>query len=1178
MMRRARIIPALAVAVAAGVVGVGTLLVFLIGSRSFYTGAGIHVPASEAQPRTILWQPPTRVSEHADPGADEYEPRLSADGQAYFFVRGRAGSNAEIMVRVRDGARWSDPKPLTAINTESDELSPELSADGSLLLFSSNRKGGLGGYDLWVSRREGSGWDSWGAPTNLGEPVNTAFDEYTPALTPDGTELYFASNRPRPGEAVPAADAIWPATVRENRHGHDYDLYLATRTTDGFKSAEALAALNTDSNEGTPAVSPVGDFLYFSSDRPGGAGGFDLYRARRTASGLGPPESLGLTINTPANELDPALGMGGFAIEFSSDRPSEPGGRPDTYGLFHSESREVYREREARAWSVAGLWASVWPWLLWLLLVAMLVGAFWLLQQVVRNRKLSILARCLIGSAIAHMILLFLLSLWGVTSTLGELLKKPGGGGGGGNRVRLTLAAPSGGGDSLTQQVRGDIVTASVEPVAAPSLTVAPPAPAPVQPRAPEPGRSTLADSRSIDRVELQAGNPRTAPAALSMSPPPSLVVTLNTPTAPPTEATAEPAPASAPRAPSNEMQVRTPAARMTTTESAAPAASVEAPSAAVRPLALATPSPVSPLLPRQPPVPDAAAPSASLATPRDAAPSAGGSEPTPSVSTSTTPSGTPSLRGTGLAGAGISVAPAPTPSSVPSVGLVPVPGLSVSSVAPSAPKATGIPDAAPLSITLKTPLETGAAAAGQPGSGEPQLAAPSTAPGPAGGSPAGSPSLRLSDAGGHRGVPSAPGVAAPVIGRSGLSLKVADNPPATVRPPLPLPGPEMAGSSGLGLRIPTETTPPSSPYAQRAPEVREKVLEQRGGDPDTERAVQRALTWLASHQSADGRWSSDHFDNSCRECGGDSTVHVDAATTGLAVLCFLGAGHTHTKEGPYRAEVTRALDWLLEQQDAKGDCRHGESMYTHAIVTIALAEASGMTKDPRFADPLARAVRFIERARSEQGGWRYEPGQAGDTSVLGWQVMAMISARRAGIAVAPEALGAATAWLDSMSPGIPGVYAYQSGQPPTASMTAEGLFCRQLLGDARDSSRTAESLAFLAKSPPKWGRRSTTYYWYYATLALFQHGGAEWDTWNSALKKELLDHQRTTGKAAGSWDPLDRWSTVGGRVYQTAICTLSLEVYYRYLPMYEQAAPRTTQSPSTGSSGPMNSGSPETR
>jgi hypothetical protein len=121
----------------------------------------------------------------------------------------------------------------------------------------------------------------------------------------------------------------------------------------------------------------------------------------------------------------------------------------------------------------------------------------------------------------------------------------------------------------------------------------------------------------------------------------------------------------------------------------------------------------------------------------------------------------------------------------------------------------------------------------------------------------------------------------------------------------------------------------------------------------------------------------------------------------------------------------------------------------------------------------------------------------------------------------------------------------------PTHAMTAEGLYVRQLLGHGRDEEIMRASVERIARDLPRWDHRPSTYAWYYATLALFQYGGPEWDKWNAAITAELLAHQRTDGAAAGSWDPVDRWSGIGGRVYQTSICALCLEVYYRYLPMY---------------------------
>jgi hypothetical protein len=121
--------------------------------------------------------------------------------------------------------------------------------------------------------------------------------------------------------------------------------------------------------------------------------------------------------------------------------------------------------------------------------------------------------------------------------------------------------------------------------------------------------------------------------------------------------------------------------------------------------------------------------------------------------------------------------------------------------------------------------------------------------------------------------------------------------------------------------------------------------------------------------------------------------------------------------------------------------------------------------------------------------------------------------------------------------------------------MTAEAMFVQQLLGLKPDDPRMQQSAEYLAQNQPRWRGDAATYYWYYATLAMFQHQGDLWRAWNATLTEELLAHQRTSGAVAGSWDPVDNWSKIGGRIYQTALCTLCLEVYYRYLPMYSSVA-----------------------
>jgi hypothetical protein len=108
-------------------------------------------------------------------------------------------------------------------------------------------------------------------------------------------------------------------------------------------------------------------------------------------------------------------------------------------------------------------------------------------------------------------------------------------------------------------------------------------------------------------------------------------------------------------------------------------------------------------------------------------------------------------------------------------------------------------------------------------------------------------------------------------------------------------------------------------------------------------------------------------------------------------------------------------------------------------------------------------------------------------------------------------------------------------------------MFVQQLLGHSREEPRMRDSAAFILETPPAWRREAPTHYWYYATLALFQQQGDSWKDWNAAIARELLAHQHQEPGLKGSWDPHDEWSQLGGRVYQTAICTLSLEVYYRY-------------------------------
>jgi hypothetical protein len=116
--------------------------------------------------------------------------------------------------------------------------------------------------------------------------------------------------------------------------------------------------------------------------------------------------------------------------------------------------------------------------------------------------------------------------------------------------------------------------------------------------------------------------------------------------------------------------------------------------------------------------------------------------------------------------------------------------------------------------------------------------------------------------------------------------------------------------------------------------------------------------------------------------------------------------------------------------------------------------------------------------------------------------------------------------------------------------MTAEALFCQQMLGYPQESASNQESVAYLMRNTPRLSDLNY-YYWYYGTLALYQHGGRAWQDWNSTVREVLISEQVTSGKNAGSWEPKDQWGRYGGRLYSTALATLTLEVYYRFLPLY---------------------------
>jgi hypothetical protein len=284
---------------------------------------------------------------------------------------------------------------------------------------------------------------------------------------------------------------------------------------------------------------------------------------------------------------------------------------------------------------------------------------------------------------------------------------------------------------------------------------------------------------------------------------------------------------------------------------------------------------------------------------------------------------------------------------------------------------------------------------------------------------------------------------------------------------------------------------------------------------------------------------------------------------SGLALLAFLGAGHTHL-DGQYQNTLARGLEFLMASQGANGNLG-GQAelyahMYCHGMATLALSEAYALTRDERLERPLRRAVAYTLAAQHPTaGGWRYQAGdRQGDTSQLGWQLMALKSAKLAGIEIPASSEEGMKRFLKSVAAGRHGGLAsYRPNERTSATMTAEALVCRHFLGMPPDDPAAAKEAGdSLMQELPGQGK-ANLYYWYYATLAMHQLQGTYWETWNEALRTALVESQRIDGDQAGSWDTDTIWGGYGGRVYTTAMGALCLEVYYRFLPLYEQTAGR---------------------
>lgn len=345
----------------------------------------------------------------------------------------------------------------------------------------------------------------------------------------------------------------------------------------------------------------------------------------------------------------------------------------------------------------------------------------------------------------------------------------------------------------------------------------------------------------------------------------------------------------------------------------------------------------------------------------------------------------------------------------------------------------------------------------------------------------------------------------------------------------------------------------------------RGKMLEEFGGNRETEQAVLRALRWLRHTQASDGSWG-----------------RYKTAMTALAILTFLA--HNELPESPeFGDTVRRAIEFLINAQQPDGLFRPRDgNNYSHPMATYALCEAYGMTLNPNVKEVALKALEPILEGQTPTGGWDYKMNperDRNDSSYMGWCAQALKAAKMAELHVEGLEETIRKAIQGFRSNAHPeGGFGYTG--PGRSGLTGVGVLCMQLLGapDAPEVRKSMELLSEATYDFDHWDNQpysgaSPVYYWYYITQAKFHTGGSTWTEWNRMFNPELVKRQMVippeesgykdhegTPQEIGYWITPSENEHRGGdntsHVQVTTMCALQLMVYYRYLPTFRPPEP----------------------
>lgn len=297
--------------------------------------------------------------------------------------------------------------------------------------------------------------------------------------------------------------------------------------------------------------------------------------------------------------------------------------------------------------------------------------------------------------------------------------------------------------------------------------------------------------------------------------------------------------------------------------------------------------------------------------------------------------------------------------------------------------------------------------------------------------------------------------------------------------------------------------------------------------------AIKKGLKYLASVQNEEGTW------------GRENRIGI----TALALIAFMIDGHFPGEE-PYGQCMDRGLDALLRENKLGMNGFMGTNMYSHGLATLALSELWGQTdRDNEIRDALRAAVDVILRAQSEAGGWRYDPVPSdADVSVTAMQLLALASARQAGILVPNTTINRAIRFVQMCREETSGGFSYMAGRgDPGVARSAAAVFSLMMCGE-HDSHYVKDGIAYLMENTSQSDRfRFFCYAHYYFALVMYVSGEENHKRWHPVAQKTFLAVQADDGSF-----------TRGGQgekdaAYRTAMAVIVLGIPKGFVPAYQR-------------------------